>query len=98
MPLNIWIPHQRLEPPNGYCSICDQDLWGTVGDLQAHMSACARANLDEIRAQAPSNKNKGGPFDPDLWDPEVEEHLKKVGERMLAEGRMEMHDNERANG
>lgn len=97
MSLNIWIPPQFREP-NGHCNICDEDLYGTVGDMQKHMASCARANIDTIRAAAPSAKNKGGPFDPDNWDPEVEEHLKKVGERMLKEGRLEMHDNERANG
>jgi hypothetical protein len=93
--VNIWIPHQRLEPPNGYCSICDMDLWGSVGDLQAPMAACVRANIDEIRAQAPSVKHKGGPFDPENWNPDAEAHLKKVGERMLKEGRLEMLPNER---
>jgi hypothetical protein len=95
---HLWIPHQRLEPPNGYCSICDCDLWGTVEDLQKHMATCARASIDEIRAQAPSVRHKGGPFDPENWDPEVEQHLREVGERMLKEGRLEMHDSERANG
>jgi len=97
MSLTIWTP-PGSGPPNGYCSICDCDLWGTVGDLQKHMAACARENIDTIRAAAPSAKNKGGPFDPENWDPEVEAHLREVGKRMLKEGRLEMHDSERANG
>jgi len=97
MALSIWIPPEFREP-TGHCNVCGEDLYGTVGDMQKHMGACARANLDAIRAAAPSQKNKGGPFDPDLWDREVEEHLAKVGKRMLKEGRLEMHDHERANG
>lgn len=94
MSLNIWIPPEHREP-NGHCNVCDEDLFGTVGDMQKHMASCARANLGVIRAAAPSQKNKGGPFDPDLWDREGEEYLRKVGKRMLAEGRLEMRDNER---
>lgn len=95
MSLNIWMPPGSGEP-NGYCSICDCDLWGTVGDLQKHMAACAREHIDEIRAQAPSVRHKGGPFDPETWDPEVDAHMKKVGERMLKEGRLETLPSERA--
>lgn len=95
MSLNVWIPPQYREP-TGHCNVCGEDLYGTVGDAQKHMGACARANIDAIRAAAPSQKRKGGPFDPDLWDPEVEEHLRKVGKRMLAEGRMEVLPSEKA--
>lgn len=94
MSLNIWIPPEYREP-NGHCNVCGEDLFGTVGDMQKHMAACARAHLDEIRAAAPSATRKGGPFDPELWDPEAEAHLRKVGERMLKEGRLEMLPNER---
>lgn len=93
--LNVWIPPEAREP-NGYCSICDSDLFGTLSDCQKHMAVCARKNIDEIRAAAPSARHKGGPFDPESWDPEVEEHLRKVGERMLAEGRLEVKDSEKA--
>jgi hypothetical protein len=30
------------------------------------------------------------------WDPEVAAHLRKVGERMVAEGRLEVKPSERA--
>ena len=92
--LTIWIPDAHREP-NGHCNICDEDLFGTVGDMQKHMSACARREIDAIRAAAPSQRKKGGPFDPELWDPEAEAHIRAVGERMLAEGRLEMRENER---
>lgn len=92
--MNIWIPHTG--PPNGHCNVCGEDLYGTVGDMQKHMSACVKRNIDAIRLAAPSARRKGGPFDPNNWDPEVEAHLRKVGDRMLKEGRLEMNDNERA--
>ena len=94
MSLNIWIPPEYREP-TGHCNVCGEDLFGTVGDMQKHMGACARANIDAIRAAAPSAKNKGGPFDPELWDPEAEAHLREVGKRMLREGRLETLPNER---
>jgi hypothetical protein len=94
MSLNIWIPPQYREP-NGHCNVCDEDLFGTVGDMQKHMAACARQNIDAIRAAAPSAKNKGGPFDPETWDPEAEAHMREVGKRMLREGRLETLPSER---
>jgi hypothetical protein len=60
------------------------------------MVACARRHLDEIRASSPRERNRGGPFDPDQWDPEIDAHMKRVGERMLKEGRLEMDRSERA--
>jgi hypothetical protein len=40
-------------------------------------------------------KNRGGPFDPETWDPEEEAHLLRVGRRMREEGRWEVKPNER---
>lgn len=95
MSLNIWIPDHAREP-NGHCNVCEQDLYGTVGDMQRHMAACARRELDTIRAAAPSQQFKGSPFDRELWDVELEDHMEKVGKRMLAEGRMEVLPSEKA--
>jgi hypothetical protein len=94
MALNIWIPPQFREPA-GHCNVCGEDLYGTVGDMQKHMSACARANIDTIRAAAPSARKRGGPFDPENWNPDAEAHLREVGKRMLKEGRMELLPSER---
>jgi len=44
----------------------------------------------------PSQRNKGGPFDPESWDPEVEAHMREVGRTMLREGRLEVLPHERA--
>lgn len=90
--MEIWIADPE---PNGYCSLCDSYLVGTVGELQKHMAACAREHIDEIRAMAPSQQFKGTMFDPREWNVELEEHMARVGERMLAEGRMTMHPSER---
>ena len=90
--MEIWTPEPE---PNGYCSVCDCDLFGDVESMQRHMAACVRRNIDEIRAQAPSQQFKDTVFDPNTWNPEVEEYLAGVGERMLAEGRLEMLPSER---
>lgn len=93
MTLNIWIPKQG--PPNGHCNVCGEDLWGTVGDMQRHMGACARRNIDAIRAASPSVKWADSVFDQGIWNPDAEAHLERVGKRMLAEGRLEMKPHER---
>ena len=52
-----------------------------------HVGPCARANRDRLpRSQAAMED----------FDPEVSAHLRRVGERMLAEGRMEVKPNEAA--
>jgi hypothetical protein len=63
---------------------------------QDHTVRCARRHIDEIRAMAPSEKHKGTVFDPETWDPEIDEHMRKVGQRMIAEGRLTVRKSERA--
>lgn len=86
----------------GVCHVCP--LFGRetrfyAGEEQAwqrHVGQCARAHLDELRALAPSHADKGTPFDPENWDPEVDKHMLQVGKRMLEEGRFEVKPHERA--
>lgn len=59
-----------------------------------HMRECVERNRDAIHAQSP--RTKLPMFDEANWDPEVAAHMKKVGERMIREGRMEVHKSERA--
>lgn len=87
---------QQQETKVGVCNICGARFHrGGEEAWQRHVGRCARAHLDEIRAASPSEKRKGTPFDPEMWNPDVEAYLKKVGERMIAEGRLEMRPNER---
>lgn len=60
---------------------------------QQHVGRCARSHEAEIRAE--SLKGRMPVFDPENWDPQYEEHMRKVGERMLREGRLETKPNER---
>lgn len=93
-----------LYVPSGYeqrvaftCNVCgagfpqEQALaW------ERHVGACARGHMDEIMASSPREQARGGPFDPENWDPEVEAHMREVGRTMLREGRLEVKPRERA--
>lgn len=65
---------------------------GEEAAWQAHVGPCARRNLDRIHSVM---KGRHLPAFDD-FDPEVSEHLRRVGERMLREGRMEVKPNEAA--
>lgn len=81
----------------GRCHICETIFGeGEEQAWQKHVGECARAHIDEIRASAPSERNKGTVWDDSELDPEVEQHMLAVGRRMLAEGRMEVKPHERA--
>jgi hypothetical protein len=74
------------------CGRCWYD--GEERAYQAHVGRCAREHMDQINrerlaARAPA-------FDEETWDPEIAEHMRKVGERMLKEGRLTVNPNERA--
>lgn len=64
---------------------------------QTHVGRCARANMDELRAQSPIERNKGTIFDPNAShrDPELERHFRRVGERMRRERRWDVRPSER---
>lgn len=74
------------------CGRCWYD--GEERAYQAHVGKCARSHLQEIDAQR--LKTRAPIFDEESWDPEVAEHLRKVGKRMRAEGRLEVRPNEKA--
>ncbi len=84
------------QDPTGYCGVCGEILTGGYRASRDHLTACAKQHIDSIRAASPQEREKGGPFDPESWDPEVEAHLKKVGEQMLKEGRWTVHPHEKA--
>lgn len=67
---------------------------GKVREYQRHLRRCAAEHIDEIRKGSPHTRM---PFlSPNAWDPEVEEHMRAVGRRMAAEGRLEVKKSERA--
>lgn len=98
--LTIHVPkgyEERKGTRIGVCHVCGALFFkGETVAWQKHVGKCARANIDRLRAQ--SLRARAPIFDENNWDPEVAAHLKKVGKRMLEEGRLEMRPNERANG
>lgn len=83
------VPTNR-EDPREHCGALFFD--GQEQRWQAHVGKCARDHEDVIRAHS----MQGTMFDPNEWDPEIEAHMNKVGERMKKEGRLIVRSNERA--
>lgn len=69
---------------------------GQQSAYERHVGECARRHMDVIKAISPQEQRRGGPFDPESWDPEVDQHMLAIGRRMLAEGRMTVKPGERA--
>lgn len=64
------------------------------GDYDRHRTDCAAQHIDEIRAGSP--RARMPILDPASWDPEIDEHMRKLGERMKRERRLEVKPSERA--
>jgi hypothetical protein len=94
----LYVPPEYVDQPAAYrCHICGSEFPETQARVwQKHVGDCARAHMSEIQASTPRARAKGGPFDPETWDPELDEHMREVGRRMLREGRMEVLPHERA--
>jgi hypothetical protein len=91
--------YEDPEPPVmvGVCHTCDARFYrGQEEDWQRHVGDCARAHLGEIMAARAEHKKRMAVFDDDSWDPEIRQHMDKVGERMKREGRLVVRPNERA--
>lgn len=79
--------------PTGRCYTCGVPFFSRE-EGERHMGPCARSRMDELKALRVSERL---PFmDEEAWDPEVAAHLRKVGDRMLKEGRWEVKPSERA--
>jgi hypothetical protein len=76
--------------PTGECFTCGVPLYSPE-EAAHHLPRCAKENLDDLRGR----KVDVLPPHP---DPEIEEHWRKVGERMIAEGRLVTYKNEHAEG
>lgn len=75
------------------CNMCGEELPNQRAH-ERHVGPCARSKMDEIHAAVEIRRR--GIFDSRSWDPEVAEHMRKVGERMKEEGRLEVDPSERA--
>lgn len=79
----------------GVCSSCDKVFFrGEEQAWQKHVYECAMQQLPEILAARAEQKKRMAVFN-ESWNPDVDEHLRKVGERMLREGRLVMRKSER---
>lgn len=81
--------------PTGQCDLCETPFYSDR-DLRAHFATPehkAAAEAEILEREAEKQRLAFLHHDP---DPEVTEHLRKVGERMKAEGRWEVKPNERA--
>lgn len=104
--LTILVPrgYEDVEGPKpiGVCTVqvgggqvCNTPFFpGEERDYQRHVARCAQEHMAEIVAASP--RTRMPIFDESEWDPEVAAHMKKVGKRMLQEGRMVVRKNERA--
>jgi hypothetical protein len=81
----------------GRCYICHVPFY-SQRDMAAHMATPEHKDaVDAAQAEREEQKRRLALFhDDEQADTEVEAHLKKVGERMKAEGRWEVKPSERA--
>lgn len=102
MSLTLWLPGTVA---GAY--VCRAIIDGQTGEtcgqsfddaasLQKHAIKCASAHIDEIRLASPIHKARGTVLDEDQWDPEVQRHMLRVGERMVKTGDYTIKPRERA--
>lgn len=102
--LEVLVPRDYAEDPAFVCRVPvgEEDMCGKVfyrherAAFERHVGECARANMDAIHARSP--RARMPVFDEENWDPEAAAYLKRVGERMLREGRLVTKKNERLDG
>ena len=96
----LMVPHGYDDGPLvGKCTVpgCGQVFYaGQEDEWQKHVGWCARKNRDVIEEMIAARKKQMAVFQPETWDPEIREHMDKVGKRMIAEGRLTVKPNERA--
>lgn len=93
--LSIILPRGVERPATGECYLCGE-MFAAGDNVVAHMKKCVADAGHDHRIEHEEKKERLAIFSEDAWDPEVAAHLRKVGERMLAEGRWEVKPNERA--
>jgi hypothetical protein len=97
--LSILVPRgyeDNDDRQRGECFLCGA-LFAAGDDVVAHMKKCVHAAGHDVRQERAEKVDRLEIFlDPNAFDPEVDEHMRKVGERMRAEGRWEVKPSERA--
>lgn len=95
--LTILVPRgyetQGGPQPIGECFVCGDAFYDRKA-AERHFRRCAMENIDELRHRSVANRLPF--FNEDFWDPEIAAHMRRVGERMLREGRLTVKPSERA--
>lgn len=92
----ILIPHRFTgPPPTGYCGVCEVPFYGDR-DMRRHLRSGAHADQVEVARAAEERRKLRLAAFTTTDDPEIQAHLKTVGKRMLAEGRMVVKPHEKA--
>lgn len=85
------IPRDQI----GFCDICGVPFFSDR-DARVHMGTPGHAEAVQAELTAERRRRDRLAFLHEDLDPEVTEHMRKVGKRMLEEGRMVVKPNERA--
>lgn len=81
--------------PIGFCAVCDVQFFADR-DVRQHMGSAQHEDGVNRARDAEERRKARLPFMHEDIDPEISAHMKKVGKRMLAEGRMVVKPSERA--
>ena len=88
-------PTMVCRVPTGDGEVCGKAFYpGEERKWQRHVGECAARHRDKIETQSP--RTRLPIFSDEAWDPEISAHMRKVGDRMIREGRLEVRPNERA--
>jgi hypothetical protein len=92
-PLQILVPRGN-ETIVGHCSLCELVFYDEDA-ARRHFERNARKHAELANEARQERLEERMPVFEE-WDPEVAAHLRKVGERMVREGRLEVKPSERA--
>lgn len=97
--MTAWLPGTHglilVREQTGFCDLCGVPFYSDR-DVRTHFATIEHREATEAaRAEREAEKQRLAFLHTDP-DPEVTEHLRKVGKRMLAEGRWEVKPHEKA--
>lgn len=82
-------------PQIGFCDVCEVPFF-TDRDVRQHMGSPEHEDGVQRAREAEQRSRALLAFMHEDPDPEITEHMRKVGERMRREGRWVVHPNEKA--
>jgi hypothetical protein len=94
--LTIHVPRGYERRAVGECYLCGA-LFAEGDDVRHHMKSCVKAAGHDVQQEREDKKDRLEIFlDPNAWDPEVEDHMRRVGQTMIREGRLTVKKSEKA--